>query len=83
MKTKELRQASSLPLKIGLNSMVEVPLYILLPTVFLFMVFFVGGYVLLMFNIMRADQNDIKSRKEQGYNEDIIPKKIEKKAEKR
>jgi len=25
---------------------------------------------------MRADQNDIKSRKEQGYNHDIIPKKI-------
>lgn len=25
---------------------------------------------------MRADQNDIKSRKEQGYNNDIIPKKI-------
>jgi len=54
----------------------EVPLYIILPLVFLFMVFFVGGYVLLMFNIMRADQNDIKSRKEQGYNHDIIPKKI-------
>jgi hypothetical protein len=39
------------------------------------MVFFVGGYVLLMFNIMRADHNDIKSRKEQGYNEDLLPKK--------
>ncbi|CAA6812685.1 MAG: Unknown protein [uncultured Sulfurovum sp.] len=55
----------------------ETPLYIILPIVFLFMVFFVGGYVLLMFNIMRADHNDIKSRKEQGYNEDIIPKKKE------
>ena len=58
--------------------MVETPLYILLPIVFLFMVFFVGGYVILMFNIMRADQNDIKSRKEQGFNEDLIPKKIKK-----
>ena len=47
------------------------------------MLFFVGGYVTLMFSIMRADQNDIKSRKEQGFNEDLIPKKIEKKAEKR
>ena len=55
--------------------MVETPLYILLPIVFLFMVFFVGGYVILMFNIMRADHNDIKSRKEQGFNEDLIPSK--------
>jgi len=55
--------------------MVETPLYILLPIVFLFMVFFVGGYVILMFNIMRADHNDIKSRKEQGFNEDLIPTK--------
>ena len=39
------------------------------------MLFFVGGYVTLMFSIMRADQNDIKSRKEQGFNEDLIPKK--------
>ncbi len=61
----------------------ETELIVLLIKVFFFMLFFVGGYVLLMFNIMRADQNDIKSRKEQGYNEDIIPKKIEKKAEKR
>jgi len=52
------------------------PLYIILPIVFLFMVFFVGGYVFMMLNIMRADQNDIKSRKEQGFNQDIIPKKI-------
>jgi len=53
----------------------ETPLYIMLPIVFLFMVFFVGGYVILMFNIMRADENDIKSRKEQGFNEDLIPTK--------
>lgn len=59
--------------------MVEIPLYILLPTVFLFMLFFVGGYVILMFNIMRADQNDIQSRKEQGFNEDLLPKKVAKK----
>lgn len=30
-----------------------------------------------MFNIMRADHNDIKSRKEQGYKEDLLPKKEE------
>ncbi|HHS92081.1 MAG TPA: hypothetical protein ENK82_01925 [Campylobacterales bacterium] len=56
--------------------MIEDNLHIILPLVFLFMVFFVGGYVFLMLNIMRADQNDIKSRKEQGFNRDIIPKKI-------
>jgi len=53
------------------------PLYILLPIVFLFMVFFVGSYVILMFNIMKADHNDIKSRKEQGFNKDLLPKKEE------
>ena len=53
----------------------EIELIILLIKVFFFMIFFVGGYVLLMFNIMRADQNDIKSRKEQGLTKDIIPKK--------
>ena len=59
--------------------MVETPLYILLPIVFLFMVFFVGGYVILMFNVMRADQNDMKSRKAQGFNKDLIPKKVKEK----
>lgn len=58
--------------------MIEDNLHIILPIVFLFMVFFVGGYVILMLSIMRADQNDIKSRKEQGFNTDIIPKKIQK-----
>jgi len=41
------------------------------------MVFFVGSYVILMFNIMKADHNDIKSRKEQGFNKDLLPKKEE------
>jgi len=36
-----------------------------------------------MLNIMRADQNDIKSRKEQGFNNNIIPKKIQKKTSKK
>ena len=59
-------------------------IYLLLK-VFAFMVFFVGGYVVLMFNIMRADQNDIKSRKEQGFNDDLIPKrdKVKKEEEKK
>lgn len=51
-------------------------LYVLLPLAFAFMVFFVGGYVFMMLGIMRADQNDVESRKKQGYNKDIIPKKI-------
>ncbi|CAA6810865.1 MAG: Unknown protein [uncultured Sulfurovum sp.] len=51
---------------------------ILLSLAFAFMVFFVGGYVFMMLGIMRADQNDVASRKKQGYNQDIIPKKIEK-----
>jgi len=58
--------------------MIEDNLHIILPIVFLFMVIVVGGYVFLMLNIMRADQNDQKSRKDQGYNTDIIPKKIKK-----
>lgn len=58
--------------------MIEDNLHIILPIVFLFMVIVVGGYVLLMLNIMRADHNDKKSRKDQGYNTDIIPKKIKK-----
>jgi hypothetical protein len=56
--------------------MIAQPLYIILPIVFLFMVFFVGSYVFMMLGIMRADQNDVESRKKQGYNKDIIPKKI-------
>ncbi|CAA6805669.1 MAG: Unknown protein [uncultured Sulfurovum sp.] len=31
----------------------------------------------MMLGIMRADQNDVESRKKQGYNQDIIPKKID------
>ena len=56
-------------------------LIILLIKVFFFMLLFVGGYVLLMFNIMRADHNDIKSRKEQGLTKDIIPKKEKKQSD--
>ncbi|CAA6802731.1 MAG: Unknown protein [uncultured Sulfurovum sp.] len=51
-------------------------LYVLLPLAFAFMVFFVGGYVFMMLGIMRADQNAVESRKKQGYNDDIVPKKI-------
>jgi len=58
--------------------MIDDNLHIILPIVFLFMVIVVGGYVFLMLNIMRADPSDKKARKEQGFNTDIIPKKIKK-----
>jgi len=61
--------------------MIDDNLHIILPIVFLFMVIVVGGYVFLMLNIMRADPSDKKARKEQGFNTDIIPKKIKKESD--
>ncbi|CAA6812981.1 MAG: Unknown protein [uncultured Sulfurovum sp.] len=43
---------------------------------FCFMVFFVGGYMFLMLNVMRADPSEQKFRKDQGdTTHTIIPKK--------
>lgn len=58
--------------------MIDDNLHIILPVVFLFMVIVVGGYVYMMLNVMRADPTDKKARKDQGFNTDIIPKKIAK-----
>jgi hypothetical protein len=45
---------------------------------FCFMVFFVGVYVFLMLNVMRADPREKNFRKEHGEStKTIIPKKIE------
>jgi len=46
---------------------------------FCFMVFFVGGYMFLMLNVMRVDPREQNFRKDQGETtETIIPRKVDK-----
>ena len=48
----------------------------ILTLTFLFMVFFVGGYVFFMLNVMRSDPREQRFRKENGETTGtIIPKK--------
>ncbi|NOR56358.1 MAG: hypothetical protein GQ531_09130 [Sulfurovum sp.] len=48
----------------------------ILTLTFLFMVFFVGGYVFLMLNVMRADPREQNFRKDHDESTNtIIPKK--------
>jgi len=54
--------------------MMSDELLVLLGKIFLFLLFFVGGYVILFLNVMRTDPREMKYR--EGHEEDyrLIPK---------
>ncbi len=60
----------------------ETDVLILLGWVFLFMVFVVGGYLLMFLNIMRVDPREKEFRKIQGHDNTLVPHKYKSEKEK-
>jgi hypothetical protein len=48
--------------------------YEILPIIFLFLIFVVGGYVYMFLNIMRSDPREIEFRRDLNINSGLIPK---------
>ena len=49
--------------------------YEILPVIFLFLIFVVGGYVYMFLHIMRSDPREIEFRKDKNIDSSLVPSK--------
>jgi len=49
--------------------------YNILPIIFLFLIFVVGGYVYMFLHVMRSDPREIEFRKDKDLDSGLIPTK--------
>lgn len=61
----------------------ETDVVITLGVVFLFMVIFVGGYVVMFLNVMRVDPKEKEFRETHGHHDTLVPHKYKSELEKK
>jgi len=49
--------------------------YQIMPIIFLFLVFVVGGYVYMFLHVMRSDPREIEFRKDKNLDSGLVPSK--------